>query len=85
MTPKQKKPLEFDYHPTRSKQPRFHFRDTNRTGCIIEEGGSFTKLLYLGITGHKMRLTQKQVQQLIPYLEHFAKTGELPREVIKPS
>ncbi len=57
------------------------FRDSYKSACSLEEVPD--KFILFGTLGSRMKLNQVQVQQLMPYLEHFIKTGELNEKVKK--
>lgn len=44
----------------------------------IDDGGLGVTLDLTSLDGEEITLCRKQAQQLLPILEHFIKTGELP-------
>lgn len=49
--------------------------------CSIQESSLATEqAIWLGRDYARMHLSQAQVQELLPLLQHFAETGELPEE-----
>jgi len=56
-----------------------HFRDRYGEECSIQESSLAEEAaIWLGEGSHRMHLTQGMVEQLLPVLEHFLKTGGLP-------
>lgn len=54
------------------------FKDSYNKECSLQES-SMAPLdkIWLGTVGNRMHLDQKQVAELLPYLENFVKTGDL--------
>lgn len=59
----------------------FHFEDTNGEHCILAECNGYHGLEF-GVRGVPMHLTESQIKDLIPILQHWEKFGELP--IAKP-
>jgi hypothetical protein len=68
----------------------YEFKDCNGVACSIQKSSlAFEQAIWLGAdeglknqdgnipTNYRMHLTQKQVKELLPILNRFAKTGEL--------
>jgi hypothetical protein len=64
----------------------FKFHDSRGAPCSLEDANSASDpVVWLGADaggGHngRMKLTRGQVQALLPYLQHFAETGQLKQE-----
>jgi len=66
---------------------RYEFEDRSKSKCSLQKSSVATEdCIWLGVDQvfdqsnsrpARMHLTQKQVAALLPYLEHFARTGEL--------
>ena len=65
---------------------RGEFVDRYRQKCSIQKSSLATEdCIWLGVdnnikgenVGERMHLTQEAVKRLLPYLNHFARTGEL--------
>ena len=57
------------------------FQDSNQQNCSIQESSrADVSSLWLGVDESRMHLTQEQVSELLPLLECFVKTGQLPQE-----
>ncbi len=58
------------------------FKDRYGADCSLQQSSLATEnCIWLGTNGEdgdRMHLTQKMVEDLLPYLQHFVKTGELP-------
>lgn len=54
------------------------FIDNRLSCCSIQESSSVAPALWLGVSPDRMHLSQEQVALLLPLLQHFAATGELP-------
>lgn len=55
------------------------FSDRYGNECSIQESSLATEAcIWLGCDDHRMHLTQGMAAQLIPHLQHFVATGELP-------
>lgn len=53
------------------------FRDRYGAACMIEESSLATEdAIWFGTIGDRMHLTQEQVLELLPTLQHFAATGK---------
>ena len=50
-----------------------------RDYAVIDSAGKVVEHCGNPITHPRMHLTQEMVKDLLPALQHFAKTGELPR------
>ena len=55
------------------------FRDRYNEQCSLQKSSLASEdAIWFGVDkSDRMHLTQEQVQELLPYLEHFAETGEL--------
>lgn len=55
------------------------FPDASSHSCIIAEGEfNGQSILLFGLENQPMRLVVENIEDLLPLLEHFAKTGKLP-------
>lgn len=64
----------------RQRGEHAHFEDVDGEDCSIElDIGGVEKLLWLGNNNYRMLLSQEHVKALLPLLQHFAETGELPK------
>ena len=54
------------------------FKDAYGADCSIQESSLVAPHLWLGVDGNRMHLTPKLASALIPLLDHFSKTGNLP-------
>jgi len=58
---------------------RFH--GANDQECSLQESSSAdVPRVWLGLGNDRMHLTQEQVGELLPLLQHFVEHGELPTE-----
>ena len=55
-----------------------YFKDTHGEHCSLQESSSVVPCVWFGYSPHRMHLSQKHVQKLLPYLTYFAKHGTLP-------
>lgn len=55
----------------------FHFNDLNHLPCVLQDSSLGSEpAIRFGTTADTMHLSQKMVQQLLPYLTQFAQTGD---------
>jgi len=66
------------------------FKDYYKQDCSLQESSLVYPCIWLGVDvdlngkeSSRMHLDQKLVKQLLPYLQHFAKTGYLPKTIKK--
>ena len=56
------------------------FNDRYGVECSIQKSSLETEdCIWLGTVVDRMHLTQEMVAELLPLLQHFVETGELPR------
>lgn len=56
------------------------FKDRYGVECSIQKSSLATEdCIWLGTVVDRMHLTQEMVAELLPLLQHFVETGELPR------
>lgn len=58
------------------------FQDSRGSHCSIQKSSLATEdAIWLGVTGYeRMHLTQEQAAALVPLLQYFVETGDLPIE-----
>jgi hypothetical protein len=57
------------------------FKDRYNADCSIQESSLASEAaIWLGVHENRMHLTVDMVAALIPMLQHFVETGELPAE-----
>ncbi len=55
------------------------FKDLYGYDCSIQKSSLATQdCIWLGCKGNRMHLTQDMAAELIPLLQHFVETGDLP-------
>ena len=70
---------EIDKVVSRSGGTTFDFMDYFGALCTLRGSSLGTEpAVWFGTYVDRMQLTQAMVRQLLPYLQHFAETGELP-------
>lgn len=58
---------------------RGEFTDHYGLACSLQKSSLATRdCIWLGVDDHRMHLTQEHVAALLPMLQHFVETGELP-------
>lgn len=68
-----------NYYTTETGLDGVEFYDFYRYPCSIQESSLATEeAIWLGRDGHRMHLTRSHVALLLPMLQHFAETGNLP-------
>lgn len=58
---------------------RYLWRDRYGVPCRLSKSSlAFEDCIWLGVNEECMHLTRRQARELVPLLQHFVKTGELP-------
>lgn len=71
--------MKIAMHPTVRGFLLGQFWDRYGELCSIQKSSLATEdAIWLGVDEHRMHLTQEQVAALLPLLQHFAETGDLP-------
>jgi hypothetical protein len=77
--------VEMEVKPTQRGFWRVEFTDRYGAECSLQKSSLATEdAIWLGVDkpfmaeSLRMHLTQDMVKELLPLLQHFAKTGELP-------
>ena len=73
--------MEIKFAPTNRGFALAQFKDRNGQDCSLQKSSlAFEDAIWFGVDGegsNRMHLTSLQVAYLLPYLQHFAETGNL--------
>ena len=74
------KPFVLNFRTTQRGFTIAEFQDVYGSECSIHESSSgLEHCIWLGVHTNRMHLNQEMVTALLPLLQHFAETGELPK------
>jgi hypothetical protein len=78
-------PLHLRGKRTQRGFERYTFQDAYNFPCSLQ-GSSWAEAdaIWFGVDNNRMHLTQAQVAELLPLLQHFAATGALPESQETP-